>query len=989
MNPTAFYAWELVKGRLQGQNLITNPGNLDATGQIGLDNFSLGNTAFENLAGEVNISPGETIAIDLQGERDVIAVNLEPCTREPCPIPYLPTDIEVRQGEDTLEPIIATAKRQGEFLDVDVANFPLSILNLQLGVPGKLAGELTGEALVNLFTFAATGEVRVKEPSIGYIKGKAVTADFVYSPDRNLARLDTATLEFGESLYILEGTYNLATQEIAGELDIPRGYVQDLVSAFGWYDIQRVTELFQPPDVFDSASLPTLKVGQKDARVGTLIKLMVIVRERLEQMADDSDLLATPLDIEGAYQGEVEITGSLNAPNIAWEIVGDNWLWDTSSDIVFEIPRREGVIAIADLRVAGKYNNEAIVLDTLSVRGTQSAIALSGRLQPERIIAEYDIENLPIDAIQNFVDIPLEVAGRISTAGQISQTLENPKVVGNLVLEWGRLSNRLLPKITGEYVYNNQRLELDTTQTPTAKILASIPFPIQSGNDRISLEANIDEGGVALIDGLTGGALEFIGGEADITLNANARLDLDADFIFQDLDLTGKASLNNTILKTAAFTEPLNATAEIAIEEKLLRVEQLTGTFAKSEIAASGTLPLFESVANTSNPLSIDIYESEIDLDQLYKGGIAGEIIITGNAFSPSISGEVELFDGQAFVPDNEEEDTKDPLDRIGENELEIAATNNIDNNSEESAFNPLLQDFAVNLSDFRVQQTPLYKIVLGGNLILNGAANNIPEITADGRLQLTRADVDFVSSNFNLQQEYDNVVIFDPEVSILNPFIDVKLETEVAELDDIDLGVVDDNEIPDPISLSARNEIIDVTLNIQGEAEQIIPRVNEDPTLCDIDPPFEPLFDEEIYEQNELDRLAQCVNFNAFDENSARELLNSPAVNLNSNPPRSQGAILSLLGNRFVGLAEQLQDSNEEELLEFGVAQFVLTPIEREIFSFADGAIDSIGEEIGLDYLRVYPALEGTYELSKDSSVNATYDYFFHEVKVRYQRQF
>ena len=58
-------------------------------------------------------------------------------------------------------------------------------------------------------------------------------------------------------------------------------------------------------------------------------------------------------------------------------------------------------------------------------------------------------------------------------------------------------------------------------------------------------------------------------------------------------------------------------------------------------------------------------------------------------------------------------------------------------------------------------------------------------------------------------------------------------------------------------------------------------------------------------------------------------------------------------------------------------------------MFSFADGVINDIGEEIGLDYFRVYPDLEGTYQLTEDSSINATYDYFFNEVQIRYQKQF
>ncbi|MBW4534365.1 MAG: translocation/assembly module TamB domain-containing protein [Pleurocapsa minor HA4230-MV1] len=974
-------------GRLRGQNLLTqslNPGNLNLTGNLRLQNFAVGNTAFEpRLSGTVNVSPGEELSINLQGQQDIIAADLEPCQNSQCPLPYLPTFIRLRQGEGTPEPIVVAANRQGEVLDIDVRNFPLSILNLSpatnLGITEALTGDVTGEALVNLFTLATTGEVEVIDPSVGYIDGEAITAQFAYLPEENLARLTSAVLEFGNSIYTLQGALNLATQEIEGTLNIPQAYIQDLISAFGWYDLQRVTELFQPPDLAEANALSSLSVGKKDAKVSYLLKLLIIVQQRLQQIAAESNGLAVPLDLEGAYTGNVAISGSLTSPNLTWQIFGNNWLWDTSRDVVFDIPRQPGIINIDELLIEGNYNNGVLALDSLLIQLAQAVVALEGKLRSEQVTADFKIQDLPIDTIGNFIDIPVDLAGRISTTGEVSGTLPTPRIIGDITLENATLSDRSLPKIAGNYVYNNARLELDTTQTPSAQIQASIPFPIKPGNDRVSLTANLDEGGIALIDGFTGGAIEFLGGEADVTLAANGRLDLSQDFFVQDLDATGEIILNNTTLQTAAFTEPLDVTAEIAIEERLIKVQQLAGTFAKSKISATGVLPLLEPRNKINNPLTLVFQESEIDLDQLYEGGVEGEIIITGDAFSPLIGGEIELFDGQAFVPDDESE---------SEN-TETASTNS-NNTNTENAFRPRLQDFTVAIEDLRFQFASVYRFVLGGDLILNGAANNVPEIQAGGTLQLTQANVDFASSEFNLQRDYDNAIVFDPEETILNPLIDIRLQTEVSELANIDLGVVDDNEIPAPIAQVGRNETIDVTLAVEGEAEEIIPRINEAPrNLCRIEPPFEPLFEANIYTQEELNQLSKCVNFNAFAEGSARELINSPAVNLSSNPPRSQGAIISLLGNKFIGLAEQLQDSNEEQLFEFGVTQFLITPIEQEIFNFADETINNLGEKIGLDYLQIYPTLEGTYQLTNDDSVSATYDYFFNEFQVRYQKQF
>jgi translocation and assembly module TamB len=974
------------RGRLQGTNIFNaalprsrEAKALNLTGNLQLKNLAVDNTQFEpTLAGRVNFAPGKESFINLRGKRDVIATNLTPCNNSQCPLPYLPNFIRVRQGEGDSR-IAITGNRQGEILAWDVANFPLSLLNLKpganLGITGILGGELTGRGRVNLLTGATTARAQVRQPNIGYIDGEAIAANFAYNPQKNLARLNRVTLEFGDSIYTLQGKLNLVTQAIEGGINIPQADIQDLIAIFGWYDLQRVVELFQAPDLATADDLANFSTGRSDARIGKLLKTLILVQQRLQQIAAESEELTVPLHLEGKYRGSVAIAGTLNSPDVSWKLVGNNWLWDTDRNIVFDIPQKPGIIALDELSVAGNYSNNVLTLDSLFLEAVQAPIALEGTLESNRVEGNFDIAELPINAIAHFFEIPLELGGRISSRGKISGRLPTPQIIGDVALTDGKLSDRSLPKITGKYTYNNARLQLDTTETPSAQIQANIPIPVRPQSDRLSLKANLDETGIALIDGFTGGALEFIGGEADVVLDATGRLDLSRDFILQDLDATGEIILNNTVLETNAFTEPLDITAAITIEDRLIQVERLSGTFAKSQISARGGIPLL-GARNLDNPLTLLFQESQIDLDRLYEGNIAGEVIITGDAFNPLIGGEIELFDGRVFAPEEDETAT-------------TALTN--DNNSQSpTTFRPRLQDFKVNVEDIRFELTSVYNFVLAGGLTLNGAANNVPQIKAGGRLQFTRANVDFISSQFNLQQDYDNVIVFDPKETVLNPFIDLRLEAEVSEFADIDTGVVDDNEIPDSISQVGGNETIAVTLAVEGEAEQIVPRIDAaSENLCQIEPPFEPLFERKIYTKDELNQLAECVNYNTFSQGSARDLINSPAVSLSSNPPRSQAAIVSLLGNKFVGLAEQLQDSNEEQLFEFGVTQFVITPLEREFLDFTDETINNLGAKIGLDYLQIYPNIRGNYQLSDDSAINATYDYFFNEFKIRYQKQF
>jgi len=52
-----------------------------------------------------------------------------------------------------------------------------------------------------------------------------------------------------------------------------------------------------------------------------------------------------------------------------------------------------------------------------------------------------------------------------------------------------------------------------------------------------------------------------------------------------------------------------------------------------------------------------------------------------------------------------------------------------------------------------------------------------------------------------------------------------------------------------------------------------------------------------------------------------------------NSSLSRTRGEIIELLAQQFIGLAEQLENSTGEELLQFGATEFVIEPLARDIY--------------------------------------------------------
>ena len=82
----------------------------------------------------------------------------------------------------------------------------------------------------------------------------------------------------------------------------------------------------------------------------------------------------------------------------------------------------------------------------------------------------------------------------------------------------------------------------------------------------------------------------------------------------------------------------------------------------------------------------------------------------------------------------------------------------------------------------------------------------------------------------------------------------------------------------------------------------------------------------------------------------AADELLASNSiVSLTSNPPRSEGQILRLLGNQIFAVAEALQGGNTEQLIRFGIVQLGLGMAFQSTLYDIENAIGGvIGAEIG-----------------------------------------
>ena len=1014
-------------GQLNGKQLLSAPTeDVNLTGDLRLLDFAFNNIPFDPvMTGTVKLDPQQEIALDLRGQQDVIAASALPCTASNCQLPYLPTNLELRQGEDTDQPVITTGERFGDIFSLDINNFPLALLNLApgkaIGIEGALGGTTTGDIELDLYTLAAQGNINVDQPAISYIEADQFDADFNYNPVNNIAEVTSSSLDLGDSEYNLNAALDLESGQIEGKLDIPEAYIQDALTTLRWFTIEDVIRVFSIPDYGETAAIkPASEKDTVDESIARKLNQLRRVNRRIQAnaAAQEAGSIPTELNIRGKYQGKVLLGGTIQTPQADFKVSGNNWQWQPQPaypNIIKPlglVVEESQSISLPKLLIKGKLQGTKVDLAKAVVQVQEAVLSLKGKLSPEQTDATFAVANLTVDNISNFVDIPVDLTGEINSVGSIKGTVENPQLKGKVAFSDGAFNGNVLPaKLAGEYDYDGSKLGFKTTAPDAIKIEAAVPYPIiPDKSDRLNVSANIDHQAFVFLDALSQNYLNWVGGGGDAQLEATARLDLERQGIIYDLDAQGVVNLDKAevTVETPFFSEPFIGTGKITLDNQIVNVETLDGIFAEKDLSITGKLPILTAVNNLDNPLTINLPEGDININKLYKGGVEGKVKITGASLEPVIGGEVTLEDGRVSIPKTETPTKEDAVqvvktqvnNKVSGTKANTAdkskANTKLQKSSTKSSFVTALDNFQVNLKNFRLQQTPLYDFRLKGGLTLNGTVDEPNNIIPQGKLLLTRANIDLFSSSFNLARNRQNTINFTPQAGIFNPRLDIVLRTPVEninqqEFNDFRLADTNSNELDDPISSINNSQTFRISLVIDGETAEILPNLGQTTSLnCNIRPNSEPLVENErYYSEKELNRFTQCFNKNAYDVASDRSLINSPAVKLTSTPSLRQGEIINLLSGQFIAFAEEFSNLSQEELFDRGVNTFILTPLQNRAFSVVEDTTVRWGKKIGLDYLTVFPNLEGIVEINQKSSVRSTFNYVLGETRVEYQRNF
>jgi translocation and assembly module TamB len=745
------------KGDFAGRISGTLP-TPNVVGAVRLRDLVVNKLAFERvLTGNVQATTSSGVELDVKGNNDRIALNLDPN--------YLPNSFTVQRDR-----AIATGETNGENLLVKVENFPLLALSLRLPNTAlgsqPVGGLLTGDFTVNKQTIAVAGDVAISQPVLGQLKGEEFTGQFTYN--KGAVSLTDARFKIGESIYAATGSFapnGSGAPQIKGQLKVTNGKVTDAIAAFQLISLQNSSGVLPTPG--GANSLRALPVGLPGATLLAQLRryseINMLLQLQQQERPSNSPQIPTLEDLEGIFNADIAINGTVPDVSVKFDIDGTDWKignYYTANQVKAEGSLMGGVLTFAPLRL----------------QSDQSLVAFSGQIGGTKQTGQLQINNFPIEALNSFVKLPVDITGNLNAQATLTGQLSNPQVIGKLSLANGTLNQKEINNATSSFGYNNARLNFDSTikvdspqpVTISGNVPLALPFvTVKPESDRITLDINVQDEGLALLNLFTN-QVAWQNGQGKVQLQVRGTLNQPV--------ATGVAKINNATITAQALPEPLtDVTGTVDFDFDRLQVENLQGNFSQGQVVVKGVLPIFRSLPpndpDLANPLTFNLDQLALNLKGLYRGGASGNVVVSGTASSPVIGGEVLLADGQVLLGENQ-----DAAANASRQQIANSLRPTVSPVSTSPAFNNLLLTLGDNIA---IARQPILQFQAGGTLTINGS---LDDIRPQGKIRVRSGGVNLFTTQFVLARGYENQATFTPDRG-LDPDLDVRLVARVPEV--------------------------------------------------------------------------------------------------------------------------------------------------------------------------------------------------------------
>ena len=606
----------------------------EANGNIRLRNFNVSNLAFDPLlTGNVNLQGGQGASLRLAGKQDRIALNLG--------ADYRPTSFLVKRDE-----AVTTGRTEGNNLLIKAQQFPIALIggflpNNQLK---PLAGQLSGNLVVNLNNYAIVGDVAIAGPRVARVAADEFRGTINYAD--GTASLANGQLRIGDTDIALSGNVQTGNDpKFQFQANLDQARIERLLQAFNIFDFQDFSTGLQPPTLAGAEVLNTKPMNLPNADLKTQLayfsNIAAFVTKQQQQETKKAASLPTLAQLTGVLSGGITANGSLKAGlNVGFNFQGANWQW--------------GEYSINQVVAQGSFADGIVTLSPLSVGINQGLVAFTGQLGTEQLSGKLNVASLPLSLLQPFIEkYPINITGNVNADATLGGSLQDPRVQGEVALANATLNKQ--PVQTGQvnFDYNNARLNFDSTLLVTGtqpvaitgSVPAALPFAeVQPDSNQISINANVNNEGLALLNLFTNNQVAWVDGRGQVDLNVKGTLN--------EPIINGNATLNNATFRAQALSEPLtNVTGTAQFNGNTVNVQGIQGIYNKGQVSASGILPIFDPQQAPANPLTVSIADKlNFKLAGLYEGGVGGDVVIRGTALKPVIGGEIQLSDGQVII---------------------------------------------------------------------------------------------------------------------------------------------------------------------------------------------------------------------------------------------------------------------------------------------------------------------------------------------------
>jgi translocation and assembly module TamB len=777
---------------------------------------------------------------------------------------------------------------------------------------GPIAGDISGDLAVNLNTYAVQGELAIANPRIGRIAADLFQGTIRFAD--GVVTLTDGVIQQGESQITLGGTIPIAgTQPVDFRITLDQVRVQNILQTLSLFEFGDFATGLQSPDLAGAADVQTIPINVSELSLLNQLRRLSEIETLLaqQQAEEDAEPLPALAELQGTISGTIAFTGALETGlDVAFDLQGQDWIW--------------GDYAINQVIAEGSFQDGILTALPVRVEVDEGFVAFTGQVGAEQLSGQVQASDLPVELLEPVLtQLPVDVDGQLDAIATLTGSLDRPNVLGEIILESGRVNDQPVERAQAIFGYENARFNFTSdilvAGTEPIDIVGSIPIAlpfaeVQPVSDQISIRADVEDEGLAIVNLFTN-RVTWVDGQGQLELAVEGTLN-------QPI-VDGLLTVQNATLESQALADPLtDVTGIVRLNDNQLVVDQLLANYNDDRVTAAGILPLFASQSEVANPLTVAFNDLTLDLNGFYEGDVSGNVILTGAALEPTIGGTIRLTDGEVIIGAGtaaEDEETEGvEVAEIGEIEeasrpLAIpdtaAATAMLPDGTPavSSPFPVAFNDLQIVLAeDVRVTREPILSFEVAGDLTLNGTLNNLQP---QGAVELTSGQINLFATQFVLTQGEEQIVRFTPETG-LDPLLDIQLFALVPQ----------------------------VTGNLVSTPTPTLPGSSD------------------VAETPDFFGTVRTIRVEASVTGRASELEQN--LQLTSDPNRSEAEIIALLGRSYLNTLQA-----DPLLGAATLAGSALFGGDLQVL------ITELGQAIGLSELRVFPTLV-TDEEAGDASV-------------------